>query len=677
MSFLRSSKPEDKIPLKIKKVVVIGDGPIGLIAALVLKLKGINVSLVGSYLDDFTRSYNVSKVSWEKVQELIAPFKLVIPEETLHLKEMERQLYDFIIQLKIPIFKKQFHSFAPGRKIILVDKNSSDQKVDPKDKKGEQLLEADMVIDCTGTKRAVIKEYNKFRNGEVFKEVMDESTIKRYGSLRTISNELVRFQLDTYCKKFEQKSPNPICYALAMEELREQGWDSFKIPVINQKVSPNKKSFSSSKYHLVMQIPNQSLAENKQIQNESSFTQDKLIKYAKTLYKLVGNDPSKEYKITMQDKSKKHTKKPMFSIYDSFSSYVIPAFDGGNEDCPFLLHLGDASHNKFFQEGSGVYYGVVRMIDTLAALIINDKGLITGIFGEALNQRHHQVVADDFASKEIDKFLQKIYQPWTEERHRKMYEDAYAQCQNVKDREKIKNGLIRQVREILIKEKASLVTEDKIASIPQHLDSLALNIALNEMKNQLSNSLKRLSGIEKCEYLPPEDKKNIDEMALQITVSYKTIGSRYYQKKNINPAIQCYETALSLSKQCDYPVTESLALYSNLLITHHMKKSYDKMIQLADEVEAKIFPRVDWQQPKNIAIGEKIKYHKVLALLGNLEKRPADDLSMRVQQLELAKRIEPLILELSSKDIQKELLQRLLPYQEPIKQSIPALSSAG
>lgn len=665
MSFLRSSKLEDKIPLKVKKVVVTGDGPIGLIAALVLKLKGVNVTLVGSHLDDFTRSYKVSEESWEKVQEAIAPFKLVIPEETLHLKEMERQLYDYIVQLKIPTFKKQFHAFVPGRKIILVDKNSPDQKSDPKDKKGEQLLEADMVIDCTGTRRAVIKEYNKFRNGEVFKEVMDKSTIRRYGSLRTISNESVRFQLDKYSKRFAQKSPNPICYALAMEELREQGWDSFKIPMMNQKVSPNKKSFSSSKYHLVMQIPNK------------SFTQDKLIKYAKTLYKLVGNDPSKEYKITMQDKSNKHTKKPMFSIYDSFSSYVTPAFDVGNEDCPFLLHLGDASHNQFFSTGSGVYHGVFRMIDTLAALIIDDKGLITGVFGEAFNQRYHQVVTDDFATKNVDKFLQGVYQPWTEERHRKIYEDAYAQCQNIKDREKIKNGLIRQARVILVKEKASLVTDDKIARIPQQLDSLALNIALNGMKNQLNNSLKVLSDIEKCEYFPPEDKKNIDEMTLQIITSYKTLGSRYYQKKNINPAIQCYETALSLSKQYDYPVSGSLTLYSNLLITHNMKKSYDKMIQLASEVEAKIFPRVDWQQPKNIVLCEKIKYHKVLALLGNLEKRPADDLSMRVQQLELAKCIEPLILELSSKEIQKELLQRLLPYQEPIKQSIPALSSAG
>lgn len=94
------------IPVQGKDIVIIGDGPIGLLAALLLKLNGVaSVTLVGPRLGEFARSGDINPKVFKTAEAAIAPLT-VKPSETYHLKDIERQLYSHAQDLGITLLKK-------------------------------------------------------------------------------------------------------------------------------------------------------------------------------------------------------------------------------------------------------------------------------------------------------------------------------------------------------------------------------------------------------------------------------------------------------------------------------------------------------------------------------------------------------------------------------------------
>lgn len=331
-----------------EKVIVVGDGPIALATVILLKRVNYSPILVGSRIGSFTRSGHVVDRSFKHVAEFMKlPIK---PSYTYHIKDFERQLYSHVLELEIECVKGKFIDFK-SKKIQIV---KDDEIIE---------LDCDVVIDCTGGKRAVIKSANQYlEETEQFKiEEINFGTNfhPHWGLVRGVSNEYLfpSDADDTHTYHQFQIRNEGLDVALALMKLREQGWPYNRLPWGYEARFVNENA--KSKTNIFFEIP-------PNLKNE-----EEIILFLKNT--LIAYDLNYEgYQLKINTTSK-HSEKKAVVAYNISPHQVERASYPGGEKLPIILHAGDASMNLPFLSGAGLLLGFFRLENQLIQICDDRK----------------------------------------------------------------------------------------------------------------------------------------------------------------------------------------------------------------------------------------------------------------------------------------------------------------
>lgn len=136
----------------MKYTAIIGAGPMGLYLAYKLYEQGLrNIVIYDLRAGEYVRPGHVNHAQFLKLETELQ--KDVLFNRVGHIKDFERALFQEMIDLAIPIKKKEFIRFGEtqGKKSIIV-----------KGPEGvEEEIECDYAFDCTGGRRTLISKINE------------------------------------------------------------------------------------------------------------------------------------------------------------------------------------------------------------------------------------------------------------------------------------------------------------------------------------------------------------------------------------------------------------------------------------------------------------------------------------------------------------------------------------
>lgn len=464
-----SRQRQDNHPLiHAKKIVVIGDGPFALAQAIALKNKGLDVSIVGLRLGNYTRSGNyVRGLVITAVNFLIAPAK--IKETTSrHLKDLENQLYGLVQTLDIPLYKEEFTRFIDHKTIEKTDRETGTKT----------LLPADLIYDCTGTSRSCLKKINEVHEHTFTFEPILGNPYKSYAQVRVImTNE----EYDIFKRMADPTfKPNPIVYALVMEELRELGWKHFAIPRCYgnkfPKKIPDTREYTVDKnlvkVNIYTQIP------------EGMMHREDIEKFVKTILKIARNNANDLSlpELTIHQEAKLESKrkdKPMITAINVSPVKTTPALYVGDPSIPPTLHIGDATLNMPFYSGTSLVRGVFRTMDLNKALMIQ-KGVLM------INEKQYEEAFKAIITSQSDFIIEELFSMESSRLTKgnqsaiTYYKDAYEKCTHPDNRRKIVNGLTR----------LGIFSEPTQAPVElEHLRQQICNLIPQEERNEICHTI--------------------------------------------------------------------------------------------------------------------------------------------------------------------------------------------
>lgn len=411
-------KSDQSIKHNLKNIVIIGDGPIALIAAIKFKHMGVDVTVVGPRLNEFYRSGDIDPQVFNKINEFLAPFKIK-PSAGSHIKDIERQAYKIAESLKVNFVKKKFHDFSNKRTLVVSDENGE-----------SSFIDADIVFDCTGTKRDVLNKFNKYQEEPYFKsQSVYNFEHEAYAHVRMLTalHDYVPENAD-----WDFSDVNSIDYVLAIESLHHLGWQFYHLPFFLQKTLSETKDQLWRKNNAYFEIPEG--ASNEQIKQ--------ILAILVSLTKKMGNQ--NDSPLVLQNESIKPQKK-IVNTLSIKPELTFPNYYIGDDKIPLLIHLGDATANLPFFMGSSMLEGIERLEHVFSSFTILNQTLksidLAGIDRANANLKEtYSELVSDF----VDGVIKPSKKPFSSQKKvRKIYEEAYAECTDPKIKEIIKKGLDR------------------------------------------------------------------------------------------------------------------------------------------------------------------------------------------------------------------------------------------
>lgn len=583
------------IPLNAEKIVFVGGGPIGLAQAIALKQMGLDVSIVDPRLGRFTRSGDHSDDVTSEINKLINPFDIVNTTGS-HIKMLQRQLFEIVEELEIPCYKQKFSNFIDHEHIEI--SNHVKQK---------QALRADLVFDCTGTKRVCLKKANEIHPDTFSFEILPNNPHQRYAQVRAImplkETGIINKLLFDY-QGGEQFEPDPVVYALGMEALREMGWKEFRLPYIYQ------NDFAMKEIHNVgISDPHEKLRKS------NIYTQlppdmkdpEEIKKFVRIVIKILKNDPADAFNeellpLRMHGESREwRADKPMVTVYDIVPIYTTPGFYLGDNTVPPVIHAGDATLNLPFHTAESMVQDAKRCIALNDAFIIKDKKIV-GINRDKYKQGTMPLVinARQILQDQVD-FQRKLFQSH-DARAFRYYVAAYERCHDPEKKKKIAKGL-------------QILYLNKAAELIKSLDNLPAQELVN---NRLYFKFPFMR-----EYLKPEEIVTLNNVQKKFAEQCKKAGDD--ATNTVCSNVFWYRLGLEILEQNkENSVKEIITLFSCLIIA----QTYDfsEVIQLADRVAKEYYPLLasfqTEQKEDNVfdRTLEKIAYHKTVAMIQKAEK---------------------------------------------------------
>ncbi|MCF6777174.1 hypothetical protein L3V83_11430 [Thiotrichales bacterium 19X7-9] len=320
----------------MKNVIIVGSGPIGLYNALKLsQLKkkynlDINITVVDARAGEYERSRIVAKgVAIEIEQGLGLDLKGLRSADdignAIYIQDVEKSLYTLALKEGVNFEKANFKTFDSGN-VIVETKSSKIQKT----------LASDLVLDCTGSSRAVVQEVNKLTNDQSF-------------SVSPIGNNPIKNHFSAYVTMTEDqaelmhtpKEKDPVKHALAMATLRKKyGWEYFSEPFFEMRtldIGEGKK-----RVYLYYEIP-ENLA-NKSVEVKKQ--------YLKDLLNLKMQQPDIQFEL--------EDSKYSFGEFPVDPHKVDELGFSGNSEIPAVYPCGDAQVEPDYRLGVGIRSGAMR-----------------------------------------------------------------------------------------------------------------------------------------------------------------------------------------------------------------------------------------------------------------------------------------------------------------------------
>ncbi len=629
---------------QIKQTVyIIGDGPEAHLTAIKLKQKGMkNVVMIGMRFQAFTRSASFNLEVFDRISASIAPLEIK-PSDSFHIKDVERELHPHAKELGVQLIDGKFDGFE-NRQLRIIDQ----QKLF-----FIPIQRNDLVVDCSGVARAALKSINeKHKKAPVFQfTAIDENSHKTYASIR------MYFTPDLF-KLSTQEEPinfNPVSYALAIEELRALGWNSYAVPYCHRYRQLSKFELldkSLEKFVLYFQMPELRLDEKNQ-----KDAQRIAILVAKILLKLFRNNPDdcSEPSIVLHKKSNKYPHKQAISVFTVDPYQTTPSYYEGDEEVPLTFHAGDSTLSMPFVMGRGLICGIERTEALIEALTICD-GFIKDIdyLQYDLSSSTHLLKH----SSEVKSFFEfekgRIQQCNEQARH--LYTAGYHACKNPINKKIIKVGLERLNQEFLANFHQRV--HAYLGGITDQQTGFKFNIfTKDELIQKLEYFVNKIIGSYDFLYL---EKNNLKDIVYEISNYCKKAGTHFFLFRQYLNAIQFYEKAIWLHERYLQPQfsPELLDLYANVIIAYSKRSNFDKVIYYACLVD-NITPFVDLTQIHKKIILEKINYNKATALIQKCKKYSYRKNHKEIIYDDLLRQIDLAIARISSFRIASQLIQEV------------------
>ncbi|STX51586.1 Uncharacterised protein [Legionella busanensis] len=360
--------------INAKKIIVIGDGPAAMITCIKLAQLGVtDITLIGPRIGYYIRSGEFNHEVFESVNKIIYPLSIKIPpsyygSSANYIRNLEKQLYTHIKQLNIKCVKKKFVTFINNKQIKLANpQNSSDT----------ELIETDLVLDCTGAKRAIIKELNKQSPTAPF----------QITPVSDISYDFAMARFDYTSKdtsQVKQAKKNLVDEILLLIKLRRLGWPFYILPAF---------------YHFDWESNNPK--QNLYFRYHPNATPDTIKEMAcllESYHSLYFDDEKINANTFFHTPSKNYPDKKIISTFKLAPCLTTPSCYEGSPSLPIVIPLGDSLLNvPFIYAKSLITFTHVLKQLTLSFII--EDGVIT----KADFQHYDQQIQNCLASplKEI------------------------------------------------------------------------------------------------------------------------------------------------------------------------------------------------------------------------------------------------------------------------------------
>lgn len=562
------------IPVHGKRIVIIGDGPIALLAAVRLKQQGIeDVTVAGPRLGSFTRANDIIPCVFENISSAISPLS-IDPSYAYHIKDIERQLYTHANKLGVKFINKKFDGFSENKNLILTTQHEVEQ----------QVIESDFVFDCTGVKRDVIKKFNQSQSEFQF----EIKKVKKY-SKKHFASVRVLFHSDYYVNNLTHATANidpirnPIQYELVMGELHKLGWNTFKYPKFY--INVHKKADGYYKSYIYSEIP-------------ENLSQNEIIKFTKILIKFSMLGITDQHPDLILQQSKKKPTKSAITTFHSNPHQTTPGFHVGNANFPMIFHLGDATADVPFHLAHGLLFGTNRLIDTFKCFTI----------------KHGKIVAFDM-KKFNDSFERNVlehakllnsYEEHTQKEEITRNEDILKKYQKIitssKKLEKAANIANAESRLEFIKGQQLLTPY--LDSNPDMNQNTGLIID-PDLQQKLITSLNHLSkALTAKKMLSSQQLHLMINYVLDIAQRCQKLGEFYFKQNNLTQALWIYQLSIDIYSKL---ICSSEYTYQQLTLIARQKTRIE--LKLFSQTSATLFPalpkQTDTHQDETVQINLK------------------------------------------------------------------------
>lgn len=613
----KANANKSNLPINAKDIIIVGDGPAALVLAIRLKQKGLDVTLIGPRLGEYTRSGDYVENVFSDISEAIKPLAITTTENR-HIKDIEKQLHQHAEALGIRFIKSKFTKFSTNHHLILSDGTS---------------IHADVVFDCTGTKREVINDFNQRCDGGVRFSINPSMTLEHptysfirasmpYDAIDSISSWAL-FKPHEHIALIKMY---PVPYALTMEALHQLGWKDSILPYAYA------NPLSKNKANIYSQVP------------ENIEKQD-IPKFIRILIEFCNYTVNDTYNVPfalMHDSKKFGPQKSNLSKFPIEPNTTTPGFYIGDEQYPMIFHAGDATADMPFISGKSLRLGIKRIMDMTDSFVIEDASIkefnvsrfdLTFLQNLLLYDKHLQNFKSNLDAKyqQIKEKLNPI----------QIYQSAYTECQDEESKEIIKSAIKRMQGEdayhlfLQGNQLLSKFSDDKTGFNTKHFYLL-------EELNRCIDYFNHAAIL--TEFMTAEQQKEMHSVIQDMAERCKKVGSHYFSTVKFALASKYYKFALKIYDtffENDY-YEQKLALYSNLIIASAKKNEVNDIIVMFDTMHEKLLPKINTE--KNTSILDKIYFNVSSAMICILAKTQDE-----TKYIEQVMQIQKLIGNISSK----------------------------
>lgn len=328
-----------------------GDGPAAMITCIKLSLLGVkHLTLVGPRIGNYIRSGEFNREVFEQVNAAISPLTITIPNEygssANYIRNLEKQLYAYVQQLNINCIRKKFETCVGHTLIKLIN---------PLDLTDSEIIAADLVFDCTGSKRAVIKNINQTLQQPAF-QITPLSDF-------SFTFAMARFDYSLKDGSGIKWAKNTVIEDLSLLlKLHRLGWPFFVLPVFYHFDWES----SNSKQNLYFQCPDNATPDD--VQKMATLMEDH--------YSLHFNNEKIDSIRFFHAPSKKHPDKKITSTFKFAPRLTTPCFYPGDQLSPFVIPLGDSLLDVPFIFAESLIT-FTKVLKQLASSLIIENAVIT------------------------------------------------------------------------------------------------------------------------------------------------------------------------------------------------------------------------------------------------------------------------------------------------------------